>query len=373
MRRTISIKLQTTDEQYERLTQLQQSFNKACNTVASIAMKNRCWNAVSLHHLSYYKLRPKQKEKTLGAQMVCNAIRAICSAYKVLKIRKTDQVPQISFRLRSSVHFDKRTYSLKDTSISLYTLSGRILVPMILGKFQKDYLQSGRPKEAELVFKRGQWFFNLVLDLPETELRSCSGKVLGIDLGENNLAATSSGKLFGGGQLRHDRDCALSLRKRLQSNGSKSSKQLLKKISGKEALHVKYVNHCISKAIIQEALATECDVIALEALTNIRKRIKGRKRIRSRLHRWAWAQLQEFIVYKAQEAGIRVIFVNPAYTSQMCACCGNIGTRYKHRLTCKICGIQRHSDLNASLNIRRIAVSADAATGTVSCPHVATA
>lgn len=37
------------------------------------------------------------------------------------------------------------------------------------------------------------------------------------------------------------------------------------------------------------------------------------------------------------------------------------------------CGVQRHSDLNASLNIRRIAVSADAAMGIVNCPNVATA
>lgn len=375
MLRTVSIKLDTTAEQNILLDRLQEEFNKACNGVALIAQKNRCWNRVDLHHFSYSKIRLNQpnKREALGSQMVCNAIRTVCDAYKVLKIKTLQSVPAITFKQRSSVHFDKRTYSLKEESISLYTLSGRILVPMILSEFQRSYLQQGLPKEAELVYKKGQWFFNLIIDLPNTKPMVPAGKVLGVDLGENNLAATSSGKLFGGGQLRYERDCALALRGRLQSNGSKSANQLLKKISGRETRHVKHVNHVISKAIVKEAQVTGCDTIAMESLTNIRLRIKAGKRIRSRLHRWAWAQLQEFVQYKAESVGLNVVFVNPAYTSQMCAACGRIGIRQKHRLVCKFCGIQRHSDLNASQNIRGIAVSADTATGTVNCPYVATA
>lgn len=375
MKRTISIKLITTSEQSVKLHKLQQIFNETCNNVAKIARDHRCWNKVDLHRLAYYQIRLNQTDETtkIGSQMVCNAIQTVCEAYKALKIKKLDEVPLISFRLNASVHYDKRTYTLKDNGIALYTLSGRILVPLNLGNFQKQYLQQGEPKEAELIFKKGHWYFNLVLDLPDATPHKPTGKVLGVDLGENNLAAISSGKLFGGGELRHKRDCALSLRGRLQSNGTKSSKQLLKKISGKESLHMKHVNHCISKQIINQAIVNECDTIALESLTNIRKNIKAGRRVRSRLHRWTWAQLQQFIVYKAQSAGIKIIFVHPAYTSQACSTCGTIGIRQKHRFTCKICGIQRHSDLNASQNIRRIAVSADAATGTVSCPNVATA
>ncbi len=111
----------------------------------------------------------------------------------------------------------------------------------------------------------------------------------------------------------------------------------------------------------------------MEDLTHIRKGIKGGKRIRLRLHRWPWAQLQRFIVYKAEAAGLKVVFVNPAYTSKLCATCRNTGIRDKHRFECKVCGILRHSDLNASLNIRRIAASADTATGTVNYLNVGVA
>lgn len=144
---------------------------------------------------------------------------------------------------------------------------------------------------------------------------------MGVDVGENNLAAISSGKIFGGKIVRDRRDKFLARRRRLQSNGTQSAKQALCKASGKECRYVKHVNHEISKAIILEAKKREVSCIALEDLTNIRKNIKGNKRIRSRLHRWPFRQLQEMILYKAENVGIEVCYVEPAYTSQTCSNC----------------------------------------------------
>ncbi|MBA2307001.1 IS200/IS605 family element transposase accessory protein TnpB [Candidatus Dependentiae bacterium] len=130
-------------------------------------------------------------------------------------------------------------------------------------------------------------------------------------------------------------------------------------------------NQVISKALIKEALKADFYTIALEKLTNIRKRSNRVKRMNIRFHSWVWAQLQRFILYKAQAPGLKGVFANPAFTNPLCADCGSKGIRSKHRFQCKQCGIQLHSDVNARRNIRRIAVSADAATGTVSCPYVA--
>lgn len=193
---------------------------------------------------------------------------------------------------------------------------------------------------------------------------------MGVDLGENNIAATSTGKLFGGGKLRYDRDRFLAMRRRLQRNGSQSAKQLLKRLSGKEARHVTQVNHLVANGVIEEAAQHNVGVIALEDLTNIRKRIKAGKRIRARLHRWAWYQLQQFIEYKAVAAGIKVVYVNPAYSSQTCNKCGAIAKRDKHRLTCT-CGNRAHSDLNAGLNLAWLGKTAVLPRGAVNRPHVA--
>ena len=86
---------------------------------------------------------------------------------------------------------------------------------MIMGDYQRDRLKQGVPREAELINKKGIWFFHLILELPDVlpiallHTSKAYDKILGVDLGENVLAALSSGKFFGGGTICHKRDCFL--------------------------------------------------------------------------------------------------------------------------------------------------------------------
>ena len=176
--------------------------------------------------------------------MCCNAIAKTSQALKVLKKPKT-----ILFKNGCSVHFDKRTYSLKNQALSLFTLQGRLRTQLEISSFHQSFLDQGKIKEAELVRKGKRWFFHLVLDLPDPLLKE-PGKGIGVDLGENVLASTSTGKLFEGGLLRAKRDQFLEHRKRLQSNGSQAAKQRLRKISGREKRKCRHINHCVSKEIV---------------------------------------------------------------------------------------------------------------------------
>jgi putative transposase len=160
LKRTLCIKIHPTRQQEEALFALRAEFSKGCNQIAKIGLEENCFNRVKLHHLSYYQVR---KECALASQMVCNGIRAVTGAYKSRNKKK--DLPLIEFK-EKSIHFDKRTYSFKNDKISLYTLGRRILVPMVLGERQKQMLLKGSFIEAELVFTRGKWFFNLVVEIP---------------------------------------------------------------------------------------------------------------------------------------------------------------------------------------------------------------
>lgn len=365
MKRTISIKLKVPADRAESLLELQQMFSQGCNLVAEIAEQENESNRIRLHHFTYYKLR--EQFPRIGAQMSCNAIAKVAQALKALRKKQ-----KLTFKESSSVHFDKRTYSLKGNILSLFTLQGRIKIPLEPCPFHLSYLEKGIIKEAELVRKGKRWFFNLVLDIPDV-LPMEKGKILAVDFGENNLAATSTGKLFGGGKVKNQRDKFLAHRRRLQCKGSQSAKQRLRQISGKEYRHIKHVNHCIAKELVAEAERNECKTIVLEDLKNIRERIRANKKVRSRLHRWSFDELRRFVEYKAQSKGIEVIYVNPAYTSQTCSKCFFQGNRSKHRFLCPNCGSQQHSDLNASQNLLRLAMSADIVTGDVNHRNVAAA
>lgn len=353
------------------LSALANTFASACNAIVPFAVEHRCWNRVALHHLVYYPVR--EQIPALGSQMVCQAVHRVADAYKTLNankgIAKDKPVPAISFNA-SSISFDKRTYSIKGDSVSLFTLTGRERIAFVGGKHQLNLLASGLPKEAKLVRRKGIWYFNLVLDIPDVPPVS-GGGVCGIDVGENNLAASSTGKVWGGDQLRHNRDKYLAHRRRLQSNGSRAAKRKLRAISGREQRHVKTVNHEVSKSIVAEAIRSGASEIRLENLTNIRANIKAGKRVRTRLHRWAFRQLQDFVAYKAQDAGLSVTFVNPAYTSQSCAVCGTIGKRVKHKFSCPDCGNLAHSDCNAAVNIAKFARPIGSARAAVTQPQFA--
>ena len=125
--------------------------------------------------------------------MCCNAIAKTSAALKAQRHPK-----QVLFKKERSVHFDKRTHSLKGGVLSLFTPRGRIRILLEISAFHQTFLDFGMPKEAELVCRGKRWFFHLVLDLPDV-LPVETGEAMGVDLGENVLAATSTGKLFGGG------------------------------------------------------------------------------------------------------------------------------------------------------------------------------
>lgn len=369
MLRTASILLSTTAEQDEKLRVLRAAYSGACNRLVSTVIEHRCWNRVALHKLAYYRLRA---ETALGSQMTCNAIFSVCKAYKAESALGHIQAdkPVLAIRFdRASIHYDKRTYTLKGESVSLYTLAGRITIAMTLGEHQRRILESGNAKEAELVLRNRTWFFNLVVESRDPQTVAI-GRVMGVDVGENTLAATSTGKVFGGGALRHQRDGYLAVRRRLQSNGSQSARQRLRQVSGRERRRVRHINHETSKAIVTEAVDHGVACIAMEDLTHIRSRIRAGRRMRARLHRWAFRQLQSFIHYKARAAGIVVIHVNPAYTSQSCCRCGSLGSRVRHSFVCNTCGFRAHADLNASQNLAWIGRTTVPPRATVNTPHI---
>lgn len=72
------------------------------------------------------------------------------------------------------------------------------------------------------------------------------------------------------------------------------------------------------------------------------------------LKEWSYFDLQTKIESKAKEAGIKVVYINPKFTSQRCNKCGYIHTDNRPvqaRFCCQKCGYEENADYNASQNI----------------------
>jgi len=126
------------------------------------------------------------------------------------------------------------------------------------------------------------------------------------------------------------------------------------------ATHAAHMNHKISKECVAEAKRTGRG-IALEELRGIRDRVRPCRDQRAALSSWPFHQLDRYIAYKAERAGVPVLWVDPAYTSQMCPRCGhtakaNRPTRDHFR--CRRCGLAGPADVVAGVNVRNRARSA---------------
>jgi putative transposase len=204
----------------------------------------------------------------------------------------------------------------------------------------------------------------VTIDLPAPPPADTSGGVLGVDLGIVELATDSEGNQYSGQAVKTVRRRLKECRRTLQQRQTHSAKKRLKRLSGRQARFVRNVNHVLSKRIVQTALASR-KAIALESLQGIRQRasVLGRE-MRWLLGNWSFDQLRQFISYKAEVAGIPVIAVNPRNTSRTCSQCGHCdkaNRRSQAQFACLSCGFRTNADLNASANIARLGLEAQAA------------
>jgi len=177
-------------------------------------------------------------------------------------------------------------------------------------------------------------------------------------LGRRDIATTSTGKSWSGKQIPSIRDRYSFVRAKVQSKRTRSSRRLLRRLSGREQRFQKWLNHNISKQLVQETKQIGAD-LAFEDLTNIRESLNQKpksKTERRRTNNWAFYQQRLFVGYKANIAGVKVVFVPPAY-SQTCSRCGHIhpvkGKSYRNGkvFKCGHCGFEHDADINAANNI----------------------
>lgn len=174
--------------------------------------------------------------------------------------------------------------------------------------------------------------------------------VLGVDLGIDHLAVTSTGRFWNGSELTHWRAVFEQRRSSLQACGTRWAYEAIRRIGRRESGYYDDVFHRISKELVAEARSHGCTAIAIEDLSGIRDRFPGDTRFQT----WAFDQLTTYLQYKADAAGITVYQVNPAQTSRRCSRCGHVasGNRTSQsQFDCKRCGYSVNADYNAAKNI----------------------
>src|SRR3989475_3725095 len=404
---TAKLKLKTTPQQFQALRQTQLAYRDALNSVSQYAFEHgKTSSGRTLQQNCYDDIRLKFG---LPAQMACNVPRQVGATYKGLwtKVKQNALARKADLTKKRYKGLDKppkyvsptltynyqRDYSFKtEQRVSILALDGRVVVPYTGYNKHVALIQQGASiGAAKLWYDKPRKQFYLLVSLeveiadpaPETQTG-----IAGVDVGVRYLAVSSTTRgeqsFHSGKSIVPKANHYVRLRKRLQKKGTRSATRRLVAISGRERRLKQDANHVVSKRIVE---AHPHSLIGLEDLTDIRERSRRRtgkkatkkqRKANARQSKWAFAELQAMIAYKAAKQGSMAIKLDAHYTSQACPMCGYTGKENRPRkgllFVCQSCHYTLHADLVGARNIalRTLLIRQDwMSTGTLSvCPDV---
>ncbi|MFL5699560.1 MAG: RNA-guided endonuclease InsQ/TnpB family protein, partial [Ktedonobacteraceae bacterium] len=322
----------------------------------------------------------------IPAQMACSIPRQVGATYQALwtKVKQNAQARQQGRTKKRYKGLDQPpkyisptlTYQLghdygfkTEQRVSMLTLQGRLILPYTGYNQHMALIEHEASLGAAQLWydKQGRQFYLLVSlqverpdPLPERQTH-----VVGVDVGIRYLAVTSTPQgdctfSLGKGIVAKANHYAR-LRKRLQKKGTRSATRRLMAISGRERRLKQDANHVVSKRIVE---AHPHSLIGLEDLTDIRERSRRRRgkkatkkqrKANARLSKWAFAELQAMIAYKAAKQGSMAIKLDAHYTSQACPMCGHTSPANRPNkgllFVCQKCHYSLHADLIGARNV----------------------
>ncbi len=306
-----------------------------------------------IHRFAYEAL--KQKYSQLYTDVLQEAMDLAIEIYRAW-LNNPNKGEEVSKFDMDCIYFEGRCIKIDRHFINLPLASERVWLPMHVPTRFREYLQY---KHGRVILKKvkKEYYVYISVNVPEPEPEPYEPRGwFGVDIGIRHIIVVSDpeGKInwFLNDAIGWKRniECRISGLQRLNDKKVKKGVwRILKRFSGKVRNKQRYINHVIAKQLILMAKIWKYG-IAIENLKGLR-RGRVRRRHCKRLHKWAYRELINKIVYKAKLHGVPVIFVNPKGSSRTCSRCGAKGKVKERIFICKKFGLKLDRDLNAARNI----------------------
>ncbi len=358
LRRTAITRLSVSPEQADLLEDTIDEWRTGANIATDIGWEHYETRKRKLQSLAYDDVRDQTR---LGSQHAILACFQAAQALKGVDERKQQgrnySKPDFT---APTVKYDANTMTLfDDNTVSLATTDSRVRCELVLPDdedgYQYQYFDSDewRVAESTLTVRNGGYYLHLGFRKPKPDANESPAEdrtVLGVDLGIENLAVTSTAHFESGQELLHEHREFERVRGGLQETGTESAHRTLVQRDNREERYNRDYLHRVSNRLLAEAVAYDCTHIAFEDLTHIRDSMPSKRKF----HQWAHAQLVQYVEYKAEALGIEVVYVDPENTSKRCCECGHTsdGNRTERDFfQCEKCGATANADYNAAKNV----------------------
>ena len=243
----------------------------------------------------------------------------------------------------------------------LRTNGKRIKLPMIgWVKMREEVRFSGPLKRATISCEAGRWFVSLIIETDDVKPVMQPETIVGVDLGVSALATLSTGEVIKGPKahkvaLKRQRRANKALsRKRRGSHNFRKAKARLQRVHRRIAATRRDATHKLTTQ-----LAKTYKIIGIEDL-NVRGMASNPRLARSIMD-GGFHEFRRQLIYKAALYGARVVIADRWYpSSKTCSCCGVVKETLalsQREFKCDDCGFEAPRDVNAALNLARLAAS----------------
>lgn len=291
--------------------------------------------------------------KGVHSQVLQNVIERVDLAFqgffRRVKNGETSGYPRFKGRER----YDSFTFPQAGTTgVKLQEGGKRVLLHGIGSvKVKLHRPLEGKLKTATVKREGEHWYivFTCQVDLqplPENQ------DAVGIDLGTNpHFLVTSEGEMVRAPRYFSKAQAQLATaqrslaRKKRGSHRRKQARRRVAKLHRKIANQRKNFHHKLARHLVNRygtIVHEDLNILAL-----------SRSYTAKGIHDAGWGQFLAILAYKAEEAGRRVVGVDPKHTSQDCPVCGHREKRplWVREFTCPACGASLHRDVAAAINI----------------------
>lgn len=256
--RTAVTRLRVDESNRRLLERTIDEWRRACDIAVDVA-----WPDITdPHALQSRAYEPIRKQTELGSQHSILAIRQAESALRSCLEQREERVgptqpeftaPTVTYDLRSMTLFE-------DDTVSLATVEDRVRCELALPAdsdgYQYRFLDAKEWQLAEstLTVERDEFRLHLGFKRPSAEPRPAENRtVLGVDLGVENIAVTSTAQFYSGRELVHKcRELSKRCRS-LEEVQTRSANLTLARLANQQRRYIEATLHEVSRAIVTEA------------------------------------------------------------------------------------------------------------------------
>lgn len=297
--------------------------------------------------------------KLVQSQVLQNVVKRVDLAYERFVVGDSGGKRSGRPRFKGKGRYRSLTFTqMKQTCLSgnKITLPKLGVLKLVVHRPISDGFQI---KTATVIRQADGWYVSLSLQddtvptiLPDIQIEN----TVGIDLGLKDFLVTSEGESvpiprFARKSEKHSQrlNKALSRKKkkgtkRRQNTGRRLSKYYQKVARQRKDFHFKVANQLLSKY----------DVVAYEDLN-----IKGlaKTHLSKSILDAGWSEFLSIVTAKAERAGRITVAVNPNGTTQRCSGCDAVVPKtLADRWHSCACGVSLDRDVNAAINIKKLAL-----------------